>query len=88
MSKLLALCLSLFMSILTVTSRSNAEGISIDDLLIPETSTMTDQLENNQQLVKKPLNDQDIDDLLGAKDNFPFLPENHRDSGTGKFNAF
>ncbi len=29
-----------------------------------------------------------IEDLLGPKDNFPFLPDNHRDSGTGKFNAF
>ena len=29
-----------------------------------------------------------IDDLLGPKDNFPFLPDNHRDSGTGKFSMF
>ncbi len=25
---------------------------------------------------------------LIADGNFPFLPDNHRDSGTGKFNAF
>ncbi len=30
----------------------------------------------------------DIDNLLGPEPNFPFLPDNHRDSGTGKFNSF
>ncbi len=43
---------------------------------------------NNQQIDKKLKEEISIEDLLGPKDIFPFLPDNHRDSGTGKFNTF
>ena len=46
---------------------------------------------DNKNIIREPDNykdDVDIDNLLGPKDNFPFLPDNHRDSGTGKFAAF
>ena len=47
--------------------------------------------ENQEHIRLQPqTNEQEfsIDELLGPKDNFPFLPDNHRDSGTGKFNSF
>ena len=49
---------------------------------------MTDK-ENNQRIESQKGRDQvNIEELLGPKDIYPFLPDNHRDSGTGKFNSF
>ena len=51
-------------------------------------STILVDLNDAEERLKKANEALSIDDLLGPKDNFPFLPDNHRDSGTGKFNAF
>ena len=51
--------------------------------------SQTDQnRENKIELTQTPKEEKSIDELLGPKDIFPFLPDNHRDSGTGKFAAF
>ena len=88
MIHLLVFCLCVFLILLPFASTINAEERSIDDLLIPDVPSMNDKTEDNQQLAKKPKEERNIYDLLGPKDNFPFLPDNHRDSGTGKFNSF
>ncbi len=42
--------------------------------------------ESNQQTENQKHKEEiGIDDLLGPEDHFPFLPDNHRDAGTGKF---
>ena len=87
-SHLLGLSFAIFLLFLSKGSTANAEGMSIDDLLIPEVPSMSNKTENNQQLDQRPKVEVDLDDLLGPKDIFPFLPDNHRDSGTGKFNSF
>ncbi len=66
----------------------HAEGMGIEDLLIPDFPSKNEQIERAKKLTQKPKEQIDMDDLLGPKDNFPFLPDNHRDSGTGKFNSF
>ena len=74
--------------LLTFVSPANSEELSIDDLLIPDVPFINDNAEVNEELDQKPM--QKVpkwDDLLGPEDNFPFLPDNHRDSGTGKFNS-
>ena len=67
---------------------ANAEEISIEDLLIPEVSSLNANTKDNHELLGSPKEEQNINELLGPKDIFPFLPDNHRDSGTGKFNSF
>ena len=89
MHRLLAFSLGLFLILIPFTSTAHAEEISIEDLLIPEVPSLNDNTEDNQQLALKPT--QEIptwDDLLGPEQIFPFLPDNHRDSGTGKFNSY
>tara|TARA_B100000700_G_C14441777_1_gene577437 strand:- start:4 stop:282 length:279 start_codon:yes stop_codon:yes gene_type:complete len=86
-----SICLGFFLGNLVINdiAPAHAKEINIDDLLNPQPTT----LQNDQNQLSKSL-DQGankkltIDDLLGPKDNFPFLPDNHRDSGTGKYNAF
>ena len=85
---LLGLILALFLLSLSKGSAANAERMTIDDLLIPEVPSMRYKTKITQQLDQKPKVEMDPDDLLGPKDIFPFLPDNHRDSGTGKFNSF
>ncbi len=70
-----------------VTTASGSE-MEIDDLLIPEITSLTEQLHDEMQFKDKSYEEKNIDDLLGPKDIFPFLPDNHRDSGTGKFNTY
>ena len=79
--------LSVLASLVSFLSAANAE-MNFDDLLTPEGPSMNYKTENNYQSTQKPRGGKNIDDLLGPKDIFPFLPDNHRDSGTGKFNAF
>ena len=53
--------------------------------------TYTESIEKDSFQLKDKQNSHErlsIDKLLGPEDNFPFLPDNHRDSGTGKFSAF
>ena len=45
-------------------------------------------ISQDQNPNKKIMMNKSIDELLGPKDNFPFLPDNHRDSGTGRFSRF
>ena len=73
---------------LTCTYTVNADTMSVEDLLDPQLPSMTEKSEERYQIVEKPKNQFDIDESLGPQDIFPFLPDNHRDSGTGKFNSF
>ena len=88
MLRFLAFYLGLFLVLLPFASTSNAEGMNIEDLLTPEVPSINEKIEANQKLEKKTKDEMNIDELLGPKDNFPFRPDNHRDSGTGKFNSF
>ena len=74
--------------LLTFISKANSEIMGIDDLLNPELPYGDDKSEENMPSVQKPKEGGNIEEILGPKDIFPFLPDNHRDSGTGKFNAF
>ena len=89
MGRLFSFCFTFVLSLLLFSSAAMAEVASIDDLLNPVGPSLKNVAGINKELVQK--SQQKIpmwDDLLGPEDNFPFLPDNHRDSGTGKFNAF
>ena len=88
MTVLFATCLEIFLALLLFASTAYGYETSIDDLLIPDPSFPNEKIEGNPQSIQKPREDVNIDDLLGPRDIFPFLPDNHRDSGTGKFNSF
>ncbi len=65
----------------------NAKEIDLEDLIsidINNINSRAEEFTSKEQQAK----DKAIEDILGPEDNFPFLPDNHRDSGTGKFNAF
>ncbi len=85
----LAFWLVLALSLFPFLSTANAEDISIDDLLTPDFPLTNEKVAINEELTQKPKQEgQTLDELLGPEDIFPFLPDNHRDSGTGKFNSF
>ena len=88
MQHLLAFCLGLLLILQPLTSTAHARELGIDDLLNPEFSSIEDSTENGQELAQAPIEESNIEKLLGPKDNFPFLPDNHRDSGPGKFNSY
>ena len=88
MHSLISLFISLFLVLQSFSGRTYAEEISISDLLIPEVPSMSSQAEKLQKLEQGSKDERNLDELLGPKDIFPFLPDNHRDSGTGKFNPF
>ena len=83
-----AVCIEICLAVLFFATTAYGNETSIDDLLIPDLSSLNDKIEDNAQSIQKPKEDLNIDDLLGPNDVFPFLPDNHRDSGTGKFNSF
>ncbi len=85
---LIILVLNLILVFLPFASIANALETNINDLLIPEITSMSEGIENKGQLDQSNTERETIDDFLGPKDIFPFLPDNHRDSGTGKFNSF
>ena len=85
---LFALCLSSCLSLLLFANIVNAAEDYINDLPIPEPLSTNSKAEGSQQLPKNQKRESNLEKLLGPKDNFPFLPDNHRDSGTGKFNSF
>ncbi len=59
--------------------------VSSVSVLIAAPSSNLDSKENDLSMQNNQIKEErEIDDLLGPKDNFPFLPDNHRDSGTGK----
>ena len=85
---LVTIFLVVFLIILPISNTTKAEEVSISDLLIPEIPSINTQLEKEQESNYGIKEERNLDQLLGPKDIFPFLPDNHRDSGTGKFNAF
>ncbi len=66
----------------------HASTENIDDLLIPEAESRASKANSSHAQDKIKNEDNNLDELLGPIDIFPFLPDNHRDSGTGKFNGF
>ena len=77
MHRLLSFCIGLFLVFQPFAATEEARVPSMND---------KGDTPNTEALKAKK--EMSIDDLLGPKDNFPFLPDNHRDSGTGKFNSF
>ncbi|WP_320676980.1 hypothetical protein [Prochlorococcus sp. MIT 1300] len=69
--------LSLTLALISFVSSVNA--------LLP---SVRENMDNQKIENDKDRDQSSIDYLLGPKDKFPFLPDNHRDSGTGKFNSF
>ena len=88
MRSLFAVCLEICLAVLFFATAAYGNETSIDDLLIPDLPSLNDKIEGNAQSIEEPKENLNIDDLLGPSDVFPFLPDNHRDSGTGKFNSF
>ena len=85
----LVLCFGLFISPIHYPSTVNAIEMSVDEPLTPELSFMSGNEDSNENIAnQKNEGERSIDDFLGPEDRFPFLPDNHRDSGTGKFNSF
>ncbi len=80
-------CLLILLTYVSV-STVNADEISIEDLLIPDDQLITENLGGDMPTMQAPMDEVTVEDLLGPSDIFPFLPDNHRDSGTGKFNSF
>ena len=88
MHRVFVFCCLLFFALLPFSSAVKAAEMSIDDLLVPEVYVKDEMMGDSQSFNQRSENQVNLDDLLGPKDNFPFLPDNHRDSGTGKFNNF
>ena len=90
MKYLIGVCLILFLLILPNPINAINTQMNVDDLLSPEAPSITEheQLDEGKEYTNKIYGEENIDDLLGPKDVFPFLPDNHRDSGTGKFNTY
>ena len=88
MHQILTFFLGLSLVYLPFARITNAEGRNIDDLLIPEVPTKYEQNEAKKESTQRSQENRNIEDLLGPKEIFPFLPDNHRDSGTGKFNSY
>ena len=81
-------CVSILCVLVSFVNIANAGVEDLEDILNPYPSSMNDQVQLKQQFEQGPKKEQGLEDLLGPKDIFPFLPDNHRDSGTGKFNSF
>ena len=88
MGLLFTFSLGLLLIIIPLSTIVDKGEMSIDDLLTPEPLSINKTGNGTNQFTQRSMEQNNIDDLLGPKDNFPFLPDNHRDSGTGKFNSF
>ena len=88
MQLLLASFLSLFLTLSTYAWPAISIDINTDDLLSPDSPKMAYEPKGDKELEQSSKGKENIDEILGPKDIFPFLPDNHRDSGTGKFNSF
>ena len=86
MSHLINFSLSIILAFELLTSTASSVKLEINDLLLPDISSMIQKI--NQKLETRNHSQKNIDEHLGPKDIFPFIPDNHRDSGTGKFNSF
>ena len=89
MVRALALFLGTSLLLFSFAGIVNARGTSVDNFLLSEENAVTGKTDENQKIYNQKSKEEiNIEDLLGPKDIFPFLPDNHRDSGTGKFNSF
>ena len=88
MHSIISIFIILFLLLQPLSRGTHAEETSISDLLIPEVPSLRSTAIEKQKLDKHYKEGRNLDELLGPKDIFPFLPDNHRDSGTGKFNRF
>ena len=65
-----------------------ADETNINDLLNPGMEASELNMRNDIRIKESHKKQLNIDEILGPPDNFPFLPDNHRDAGTGKFNKY
>ena len=85
MHSLSSLLLSFLLLVQPLSITGNEQ---ISDLLAPEFPYINNEAEKKPRSDQGAKTDQNLEELFGPKQIFPFLPDNHRDSGTGKFNAF
>ncbi len=78
MRRVASICILFCLSLMCCLQVANAELAPIEE----------HGLDNKEGINRNSERQESINELLGPKDNFPFLPDNHRDSGTGKFRAF
>ncbi len=88
MFRLITFCFGWFYICFIALTNVYADSTSIEDLLSPDQNLRNNINEKSESLDNKPNEGNVIDEFLGPEDIFPFLPDNHRDSGTGKFNSF
>ncbi len=88
MIRILAISLFLFILLFPLGNMTTAVEINNGQPVSSKRLAMQDITVEDQRLSKGFKGQSIIDDLLGPEDHFPFLPDNHRDSGTGKFNWF
>ncbi len=88
MKLLFLTCVNLIFLFTPFSTLPKIANINTNDLLHPQiisedTNTIPTPKQN-----EKDTSEKSFDEIFGANDIFPFLPDNHRDSGTGKFNSF
>ena len=76
MKAFFALCFGFWLAVSSLPTEVNALFPSVKKNL------------ESQSVEDKPKDYKSEREILGDEDTFPFLPDNHRDSGTGKFMAF
>ena len=84
MGRLLKYSLNFLVTLLFFKSTTFAQAIRTDNSL----TSIDENNIKNEQLVQIPEKGSNVDEILGSKDIFPFLPDNHRDSRNNIFNAF
>ncbi len=78
LSKAIALLLGWLLALMFLGNPAHAEKT-----LVKSPNKEKEKIDN-----KNATPEVSLENLLGPEDNFPFLPDNHRDSGTGKFANF
>ena len=84
MGRFFKFSLNLHVTLLFFKSTAYVQIISTDNPL----TSIDEKNIKNEQLVQLPEKESNVDEILGSKDIFPFLPDNHRDSRNNIFNAF
>ncbi len=88
MRLLIAFLFCFLFSTLFISRTVNPEEVGIDDLLIPQRNLQNNK-DKDTTIENQKINEQIIiDELLGPPDIFPFLPENHKNSGIKKLKYF
>ena len=86
MHSIFTLLLSTFFFLTSLnTVNADERGLNVFGDQIP---SIDQESQYNLGLEQKIQAEKSLDEILGPKDIFPFLPDNHRDSGTGKFSRF